>query len=339
MRSSVIAFTARGQELAERAADFLRVRGGAAETARGWGEGKAELSLWTREAFSSSDALVFVGAAGICVRAVAPYVKSKASDPAVVVLSEDGRWAIPLLSGHLGGANRLAAALAEALGAQLVLTTATDTRGVFAADSWAVSQGLAVANPEAIRRVSGRLLAGQTVLFYSDEPVAGALPQNLQWADGPAQCALYLSPVPCPNPDALWLVPPVLALGVGARRGAEASALRGAAEAALREAGMDARAVFGVFSAELKKDEPGILDFCRSMGLPFTTYTADELNAVPGAFHGSAFVRSVAGTDSVCERSAVLGAGGGPLVCPKLALGGATAALARRRLSITFQED
>lgn len=101
-----------------------------------------------------------MGAVGIAVRAIAPHCKSKATDPAVVVLDECGRFAVPLLSGHLGGANALARALAEACGAIPVITTATDANGVFAVDEWAKAQGCAVLEPERIKLVSGALLAG-----------------------------------------------------------------------------------------------------------------------------------------------------------------------------------
>ena len=94
----------------------------------------------TAAQFAQSDALVFVGAVGIAVRAIAPHCRSKATDPAVVVLDECGRFAIPLLSGHLGGANDLARRLAKACGAVPVITTATDANGVFAVDEWAKHQ-------------------------------------------------------------------------------------------------------------------------------------------------------------------------------------------------------
>ena len=108
---------------------------------RGFGEGKADLRAWTALAWEASDALLFVGAAGIAVRAIAPHVASKATDSAVVVIDEAGRFAVPLLSGHLGGANELAQTVARAAGAIPVITTATDVRGVWAVDTWARCAG------------------------------------------------------------------------------------------------------------------------------------------------------------------------------------------------------
>ena len=94
-----------------------------------------------RQAFSSSDALIFVGACGIAVREIAPYVRDKRTDPAVVCIDERARFAISLLSGHIGGANALTAELAEALGATPVITTATDVNGRFSVDAWAAQNG------------------------------------------------------------------------------------------------------------------------------------------------------------------------------------------------------
>ena len=161
---------------------------------RGFGEGKADLRAWTALAWEASDALLFVGAAGIAVRAIAPHVASKATDSAVVVIDEAGRFAVPLLSGHLGGANELAQTVARAAGAIPVITTATDVRGVWAVDTWARRAGLAVSNPEAIKRVSARLLSGGRVALYSDMPISGQPPEGVDIASDRARADIVVSP-------------------------------------------------------------------------------------------------------------------------------------------------
>ena len=202
MRVSCIAFTERGYALAERTA---RVLSDCAQTgeddpgwdvsvSRGFGEGKADLRAWTALAWEASDALLFVGAAGIAVRAIAPHVASKASDSAVVAIDEAGRFAVPLLSGHLGGANELAQTVARAAGAIPVITTATDVRGVWAVDTWARCAGLAVSNPEAIKRVSARLLSGGRVALYSDMPISGQPPEGVDIASDRARADIVVSP-------------------------------------------------------------------------------------------------------------------------------------------------
>ena len=116
------------------------------------------LKRFAQQAMVDCDLIVFVGATGIAVRAVAPYLMGKAYDPAVIVIDEQGKFVIPLLSGHLGGANEIAKTLAEGLQAVPVLTTATDGRQVFAVDTWAKAHSCAVLEPEHIKYVSGALL-------------------------------------------------------------------------------------------------------------------------------------------------------------------------------------
>ena len=320
MSRAYLAFTAKGEALAHRLAEALP-----GSVSRCGGD--VTLKGWTAEHFAQDEALIFVGAVGIAVRAIAPYCRSKAADPAVVVVDEGGNFAVPLLSGHLGGANALARALAKACGAVPVITTATDVNGLFAVDLWAKAQNCAVLEPERIKHVSGALLAGQTVWYWSPWPVAGETPAGVKKADAPeaADFALTLTP----QGRALHLVPRIGVLGVGCRRGTTAQQLEEAFAAFCAASGLSPAAVCAAASIDLKKDEPGLAEFCKVHGWPITFYPADELRAVPGQFTPSAFVASVTGVDNVCERSAVK-ASGGMLLLPKTAGGGVTLALAVR---------
>ena len=163
MTCAYLAFTDTGLALAKRLAAALP--GSVARC----GQDGTSLAEWTGVQFVQSDALIFVGAAGIAVRAIAPHCKSKTTDPAVVVVDECGRFAVPILSGHLGGANDLARTIAAVCGAVPVITTATDAHGTFAADEWAKHQNCMVLEPERIKLVSGKLLAGQPV-YYRQKP-------------------------------------------------------------------------------------------------------------------------------------------------------------------------
>ena len=320
MSRAYLAFTAKGEALAHRLAEALP-----GSVSRCGGD--VTLKGWTAEHFAQDEALIFVGAVGIAVRAIAPHCRSKAADPAVVAVDEGGNFAVPLLSGHLGGANALARALAKACGAVPVITTATDVNGLFAVDLWAKAQNCAVLEPERSKRVSGALLAGQTVRYWSPWPVAGETPAGVKKADAPeaADFALTLTP----QGEALHLVPRIGVLGVGCRRGTTAQQLEEAFAAFCAASGLSPAAVCAAASIDLKKDEPGLAEFCKVHGWPITFYPADELRAVPGQFTPSAFVASVTGVDNVCERSAVK-ASGGTLFLPKTAGGGVTLALAVR---------
>ena len=134
---------------------------------------------WTESRFSADDGILFVGACGIAVRSIAPYVASKKSDPAVLVIDECGKFVISLLSGHLGGANELALTASEILNAQAVVTTATDLHERFAVDIFAKKNGCDIMNMTAAKEVSAAVLAGEKVGFYSEFPWTGKLPQGL----------------------------------------------------------------------------------------------------------------------------------------------------------------
>ncbi len=320
MTRAYLAFTAKGLALAEKLA--AAYPGSVARC--GHAPGQVGLAAWTEQQFAHSDALIFVGAVGIAVRAIAPYCKSKASDPAVVVLDECGYFAVPILSGHLGGANDLARALALVCGAVPVITTATDANGVFAVDEWAKRQNCAVLEPERIKLVSGALLAGQTVQFASDWPIAGTPPAGIMAGDAPA-FALTLRPAG----DALHLVPRIGVLGVGCRRGTGADTLTEAFAAFCAENRLAPQCITAAASIDLKQNEAGLLAFCQAHGWPVEFFSAEALRAAPGSFTPSAFVQSITGVDNVCERAAVLAAGG-PLVFHKFARTGVTFALAVR---------
>lgn len=321
MTRAYLAFTAKGLALAQKLAAAYP----GSVTRCGHEAGQVHLADWTARQFAGSDALVFVGAVGIAVRAIAPHCQSKAQDPAVVVLDECGRFAVPILSGHLGGANDLARALAAVCGAVPVITTATDANGVFAVDEWAKHQNCTVLEPERIKKVSGALLAGRTVRFASDWPIAGSPPAGLAEDAAAPELALTL----CPAGDALHLVPRIGVLGVGCRRGTGADTLAEAFAAFCAQAGFAPQCIAAAASIDLKQNEAGLLAFCQSRGWPVEFFTAEQLRAAPGSFTPSAFVQSVTGVDNVCERSAVLAAGG-TLVFHKYAHTGVTFALAVR---------
>ena len=329
MKLSYLAFTDRGMALAETLAAAL---GG--ETMR-CGR-PLKLDAWTAAEFSKADGLVFVGAAGIAVRAIAPHVRSKTSDPAVVAVDECGQFAVPLLSGHLGGANDLARSVAKVCGAVPVITTATDANGVFAVDEWAKRQGCAVLNAERIKLVSGALLAGKPVRVRSPWPIVGEPPAGvIPVESGPCDVALDV----CGGAEeALRLVPGIAVLGVGCRRGTSCETLEAAFAALLRKTGLAASAVCAAATIDLKQDEAGLLEFCARHGWPLRTYTAAELQAAQGEFTSSEFVSRVTGVDNVCERAAVLAAGeGGMLRWTKQAGGGVTMAVALRPFAPTWR--
>ncbi|MCR5089645.1 MAG: cobalamin biosynthesis protein [Oscillospiraceae bacterium] len=315
-----LAFTERGLDLAAR---LQAVLGGSVSSSGAEG---FSLSAWTREQFMLREALVYIGAAGIAVRAVAPCLKSKTEDPAVISLDEFGTYVIPLVSGHLGGANALSRRIAEICCGTAVISTATDLNGVFAVDLWAKKQGLCILRPERIKAVSSRLLAGGTVGFSCPWPIEGPLPKGVRLTDG-RDASVLVGFRSQSETSALQLVPKVLTLGIGCRRGIRADQME-AAFAAFREARRFLpEAICGAASLDIKRDEAGLTGFCESHGWSLSFCTAADLRSLQGTFSGSAFVSEAVGVDNVCERAAVF-VSGGETVEKKYASGGVTFALA-----------
>ena len=321
---ALIAFTDRGEVQAERLAAFL---GGTACRA-----GQAlTLGQWTEQNFRTRTGLVFVGAVGIAVRAVAPYLQNKTEDPAVVVADELGRFVIPLLSGHLGGANRLAEDIAEFLGGTAVITTATDLNGLFAVDLWAKAQNMLVLQPERIKQVSGKLLRGETVSIGCGWPILGNLPSNVRLGSAEDVLVDYRRH----STEALQLIPRNLTLGVGCRRGCEAETLEEGFARFCEERGVRPEAVSAAASIDRKADEEGLLLFCERHDWKLHFFTAEELKSATGDYSASLFVEAAVGVDHVCERAAVLDSGGA-LVESKYAGNGVTFALAEQKTSFDW---
>ena len=335
-----VSFTAVGAQTAKKSAallpDFLTER--YARTVDPSLAG-TQLSRFAQQAMVDCDLIVFVGAVGIAVRAVAPYLAGKAFDPAVLVIDEAGRFVIPILSGHLGGANALAERLADELGAQAVITTATDARAAFAVDTWAAAHDCVVVDPENIKYVSGALLRGETVGLRSDFPVEGRLPAQVTLDGAPdSGFCIGFDTEAAPFTHTLHLVPRVVFLGVGCRKGTDEKTIEAAAQVALDTAGVPWEAVRGIASIDVKQNEPGLLHFCETHGLSLTVFSADTLQSALGDFTPSDFVARTVGVDNVCERAAVCAAAGGVLRCRKRAQNGVTVALAQRDWRADFDE-
>jgi len=245
-------------------------------------EDRGTLRERTERAFRG-DALIFVGAAGIAVRAIAPFIRSKDKDPAVIVIDELKQHVIPLLSGHLGGANDLAESLAKLISAKAVITTATDINRVFAVDSFAKGKGIGIENPERIKDVSSALLRNEEI-GVSISP--------------------YLTDI---FPKTLKLIPKCLCLGVGCRKGTEYEKLKGFILDFLKDRNISLSAVSDIATIDIKRNEAAIKRFADEHNLGLRFFSAGELKDLPDSFgfSESDFVLEKTGVSNVCERSAV----------------------------------
>ncbi|MFC2662864.1 MAG: cobalt-precorrin 5A hydrolase [Eubacterium sp.] len=364
----ILAFSEDGCRLAVKLEEALQERGLSACAQRSGRPLKA--ADWTREYFRKGNCLIYIGACGIAVRSIASLLKSKLQDPPVLVLDEKGKFVIPLLSGHLGGANREAERLAAMIGAQAVLTTGTDVHRKFAADSWADSQGLQILEPERIVRVSGKVLDEKAgIIVCSRWEISGDLPDGigavsvLQEESGenerkiPEETAVsgiaaemmenrknadvIIDVSVFPEERALHLVPEALALGIGCRKETPPEYIEACWKEFSSQYGFSEAALSAAASIDVKKDETGIIEFCKEKKIPFRTYTAEELNALKGDFTGSDFVKKTVGTDNVCERSAVKESGGkySHLIAEKFSCRGVTMAAALQDVCLKWKQD
>ncbi|MFJ8633190.1 precorrin-3B C(17)-methyltransferase [Streptomyces sp. NPDC093568] len=258
-----------------------------------------------RRAFAECEQLVCFLATGAVVRLIAPLLGDKASDPGVVCVDEGGRFAVSLVGGHGGGANELAREVGESLGAQPVVTTATDAVGVPGLDTL----GLPVEGD--VAGVSRALLDGEPVALRAE--VVWPLPPLRVGADG-AYTVRLTDRLVEPAEHEVVLRPPSLVVGVGASKGAPVDEVLGLIEGALADAGLAAGSVAELATVDAKADEPGIVEAAARLGVPLVTHAAAALAAVEVPNPSAAPLAAV-GTPSVAEAAALVG--GGELLVPK----------------------
>lgn len=344
MRTAVFALTEAGAQLARRvnlafggqAALFVSSRH-PLDGAKTFGR----LRTAVQQNFRRYDALVFIMAAGIAVRTIAPHLVSKLEDPAVVVLDEQGHHVISLLSGHVGGANRLARELAAALGAEPVITTATDVEGLVAPDALAMELGLFPEPHEAIQAVNSALLCGEPVAYYIDprcrlaDFCREALKQrglavcDFEAAEQDGGKQVIISPAfGEARPGRLFLRPMMLRAGVGCRKDTPKEAILAALKEAAARIGMPMEAITSLGSTTFKREEQGLHEAAAELRRPLYFYANDVLQRIIEQYglRESDFVRQTIGIGNVCEAAA-LAAGGGRMALGKTRFERVTVAL------------
>lgn len=291
-----------------------------------------------KDMFRQGNALIFIGAAAIAVRKIAPFIKSKETDPAVIAVDEQARFVIPLLAGHIGGANELAGEIAELFKATAVITTATDLRQKFAVDTWAVKAGLAIVNAAEIKNISAALLDDTEVGLVSDFPMENDLPPGIRTGiAGDAGICITLKRDKRPFPHTLTLAPKCLVVGMGCRKNTSLAAVETLLLNTLEEFDLAEHSLTALATIDLKKDELAFKLLAEKYNLQLLTYAAAELNDVAGKFNSSNFVRQTTGVDNVCERAAIKASGSKTLLCPKRSLAGVTIALAQREVLVRWR--
>ena len=333
---------------------------------------------WAKVQMSAKNELLFIGACGIAVRAIAPWVANKLYDSPVLVMDELGTYVIPILSGHVGGANELAVKIGEMTGSIPVITTATDLNKSFAVDIFAKKNYLYIENKDGIAKVSSKVLSGEKISIaielHGYRNLEAEIVETEKTETGKAEIERYQckqlryeqlrhdsrfanqieivdfppkQPVDviittgnCDYNADLVLKPREYVLGMGCKRDTAPEKISAYIDQTLTELGISKNQVYAICSIDKKRDEAGFLQWSSLERIPFITYSAEELEAVTGDFTPSEFVKSQVGVDNVCERAALKGCGEeGELVYRKHASDGMTIAVAKRDWRVSFDYE
>jgi cobalt-precorrin 5A hydrolase len=292
-----------------------------------------------KDRFSLYRAHLFIMSTGIVVRVISPCIASKTKDPAVVVMDEKGRYVISLLSGHIGGANRLTEAIAEKIQTTAVITTATDLHQVPAIDVIAVDHDLFIENPETIKTISMAFLGRLPV--YLHDPHRRL--ENVSEIFCPAASGLQPLFTPAvvvddrlmhfPDPS-LILRPKSLVAGMGCNRNTQADEIREFLVAQLLQFGLSVNSLKCIATIDIKSDEAGLLEAARYLHIPIRFFTREELSGIDSP-NPSKVVNHHIGVPSVCESAAIRASEKGELIVPKQISPNVTLAIARINFSLS----
>lgn len=305
-----------------------------------------------KKIWEKSKNLIFIMATGIVVRTIAPLIKDKTTDPAVVVLDEKGKYAISLLSGHLGGANRLSREIAQFLGGHAVVTTSSDVNNLTAIDLWASEKGLAIENRSLLPALSTRYIDTGALNIYLDNlPGDLPLPKGAIEVGDPGDADLIITnkkDLPLEDLQGeskgfikpLYLRPKNLIIGIGCNSNTSEGELEASIRRVLEENNLSFLSVRAIATIDLKGNEPGLVSLAERYGFRIYTYTSSELNSVVmkiGGIEKSDAVLKATGAYAVAEPAAIIASGYGRLLVPKQRIGNVTVAVAETKT--TEQKD
>ncbi|MBI5485085.1 MAG: cobalt-precorrin 5A hydrolase [Deltaproteobacteria bacterium] len=349
MRVAVIAITRNGALLGRRLQDGLTGaklyvssryagQGGKGCYCFGPAEIKSQIvSIW-----KEYDGFVFIMASGIVVRMIAPLLESKESDPAVVVMDEAGKFAISLLSCHLGGANELAERCAFASGARPVITTATDANDLPSFDMLAKENGWLIDDISQVKHLNTLLLDNLEIAVVDQSGVTRTWLHGRgkvkfhetfsEAADSRAHGFLFVTNRDLPpkiQPDKLLLLRPRnLVLGIGCNRGTPADEIEAFVASHLKRIFLSRKSICCVASVAAKCDEAGLVEYAARLGVPLRFFASDELNRIDFPSPPSAHALAAVGASGVAEPSAILASNGGKLLLKKVKSENVTLAVA-----------
>lgn len=275
----------------------------------------------TKECFKKYKAIVFLSSTGIAVRAISKYLKGKDVDPAVIVVDVCNNFTISLVSGHLGGANKLTYEISNVLGNIPVITTATDNMDLIAPDILAKNNNLIIEDLKKAKVIAGRLVNKETVYFKDDEKKIDC-PKGYIETEDVKDNTVWITNSSKEKDNVLKLIRKNIILGIGCRKDTDSKKLSDFVSSVLLENNLDKRSVKLIASIDVKKNEKAILDLAKELNSKLKFYTKEEIMTVEEKYEGSAFVKATVGVSSVSEP--VVDLSGGEISIEKIKNNGMT---------------
>ena len=292
---------------------------------------EGELSSFSGELFKNYKTLIYIMATGIVVRCIAQHLVDKTADPAVVVMDEQGKYAISLLSGHLGGANAAALYIAKTVGSQAIITTASDCKGVMSVDMIAQMHNLKIASMQDAKELTAMAVNDKRIGWRNDTLLD--LPNYFTWSQTECDGLVVVSnEIVKLNKPVAQLVPQNITIGIGCRRGVPGSAIIDFVTEQLSINNLHPLSIEQLASVDLKFDEVGIHETAEHFKVPLSFTLRAEIEKIEANFAASDFVKSKIGVSSVCEPVAFIAGGrNGRFISKKHSKDGVTVAIFERR--------
>lgn len=292
------------------------------------------LKTITKEAMNNSEGIIFVSSTGIAVRAIAPFLEGKDKDPGIVVVDLSCKYAINILSGHLGGGNELTYKVSEILNSMPIITTASDNLGLIAPDILAKENNLIIEDLKKAKYMAALLIDKKIIGIKDDYNI-------IKISNG-------YEKIQCLREDCIWithclkssnnedvektdysrilrLIKKDIVLGIGCRKGTTYEKLYDFVNANLIKYNLDIRAVSCIVSVDIKANEEGIIKLAKKINCPFKTFSKDEIKTVQDKYDKSEFVFKTLGITGVCEPSVDLA--GAEVIISKIKHEGMTLAI------------
>lgn len=305
---------------------------------QGWNSDSSSLTQLVEKVFHEYSGMIMIMAVGIVVRTIGPLLKSKITDPAVVVMDEKGQFAISLLSGHLGGANQLATEIASLLGCQRVITTGTDVNQLIAIDTLAKSWDMTLEPVKKIKIFNKALLEGKEYKFWIDKGYFLGIdfsPQPLEEYSPNCAYNVFITHRIIPELNdkdkGIFLRPKNLILGIGCRKGVPFEEMWSALEDFLAVNKLSINSIGKIATISLKGKEKAILKLAEKLKCQLVTYSKNEIANCFQQYSylkTSKFVQEKVEVPGVCEPAALLASSNHQLLVPKSKYQGITFSVA-----------